>query len=153
MSIKNEVNIDASLCTRCFRISSVRRYILIRIFFSEQLAATNVKICLQNQIDLGLVSFVTIDILEEMLGPNYTMDRLARRVTNSAPRICFLRGFRRTFVTLAESFLYQFHLSLVSRSSRLDERNISRKAHAVYMVSRSSVIQSIHDQREFLEER
>lgn len=88
-----------------------------------------------------------------MFGPNYAMNGFARRIANSAAGESFLCRFWSAFVALAQSFLDKFDLALVSGSSGFDQRHISRETHAINMISGCSVVKSVQDHSEILEER
>lgn len=87
-----------------------------------------------------------------MLCPDDAMNRFGGRVANCASRICLLGRFWSTFIALRQSTLNEFNLPIISGRSTFNQWNISSQAHSIDMVSSDTVVQSVENDLESLEE-
>lgn len=93
-------------------------------------------------------------LLEQIaLGPDYTMNRLARGASNRADGKRFRCLFWCAVVASGNTFLDDLDLAIEASGATLYQGNIGRKAHFVDMPSRIQIVQSIEDDAEASEPR
>lgn len=89
--------------------------------------------------------------LEKMLRPHDAMDWFRRCVPNGAAGERFLSCLRCALVALRQSTFDQFHLTVVSGRSRLNQRNVSRQTKSIDVITSGAIIERIQHQIELLE--
>merc|ERR1740129_1404925 len=87
-----------------------------------------------------------------MLCPDDAMNGFTWSVTDGAPGEGLLVGLGLALVALGHALLDHGHLSEISGSARLYERDICGEAHPVDVVPGGAVVQSVEAERELLEE-